>query len=82
MDEGTMLHWLGLAARDARERAGRLQVHVAASMGVNQITISRFERGERWPRNVDVILAAYADDLDIDARDIWADALARWLEQG
>lgn len=77
-----MVHWLGQSARDARERSGRMQVHVAASLGVNQVTISRFEQGRSWPRDPDLLLAAYADDLDIDPREIWEAALALWRAAG
>lgn len=78
MDEDRMLAHLAEAARAAREAKGRLQVHIAASVGVNQVTILRFEQGKTWPRNPDRIIAAYADDLDIDPREIWDDALTRW----
>lgn len=77
-----MLYWLGRAARDAREQKGRLQVHVAASLGVNQDTVSRFEHGRTWPRDPDLMIAAYAEDLDIDPRDIWDAALACWRTDG
>lgn len=74
----TMLHWLAAAARDAREAQGRKQVHVAASLGLNQETIGRFERARTWPRDPDAIIAAYADDLGIEPIDLWEDALRRW----
>lgn len=73
-----MLTYLGAAARDARIRGRRLQVHIAAELGVDQGTIRKFEQGKHWPRNPDAMVAAYARDLDIDPLDIWKDALKRW----
>jgi hypothetical protein len=80
LDTNSMAYWLSLACRQAREAAGRLQVHVAAShdRGVNQSTIARFEDAVAWPKNPDQIVAAYADDLDISPMDIWDLALSLW----
>lgn len=78
--EESMLFWLTHAAREARLQAGRLQVHVAASAGVNQSTIDRFEKHEAWPRDPDRFVNAYADDLDIRPDQIWAEALRLWQE--
>ena len=82
MSEQRMLYWLGLVAREAREARGRKQVHIAASLSVNQETIGRFERGEAWPRNPDLTVVAYADDLDVDPRDLWGEAVRRWRDEG
>jgi hypothetical protein len=65
------------AAEAARERRGRLQVHIAASLNRDQSTIYRFEEAKAWPRNPDLVIQAYADDRDISAADIWADAVRR-----
>jgi hypothetical protein len=80
LDTDSMAYWLSLACKQARETAGRLQVHVAAShnRGVNQSTIARFEDGVAWPRNPDQIVAAYADDLDVDPVQLWQEALDLW----
>lgn len=77
-----MLHWLAQAARKARETAGRKQVHVAASADKDQSSIYRFEQGEGWPRDTDLIVAAYADDLDCDPIEIWEQAISMWREAG
>lgn len=74
-----MLYWLAQAAKQAREAAGRKQVHVAASANKDQSSIYRFEAAQGWSRDTDLILAAYADDLDIDPRD---PNLERWREGG
>jgi transcriptional regulator with XRE-family HTH domain len=73
-----MLPWIGAAARAAREARDRKQVHIAATLGVDQGTIGRFEGGRAWPRDPDKVLGAYAEDLEIDALEIWETALADW----
>jgi len=79
---GTMLYWLKRAAKELRAEAGRKQVHVAASMDADQSTVWRFENDEGWPRNPDVFIAAYADDLGVTAFDIWSHALELWEADG
>ncbi len=77
----TMLFWLARAARTAREAAGRKQIHVAATgVGRDQSTVNRFEKGTAWPRSADLMVKQYADDLEIDEIDIWAEALRLWHE--
>jgi len=74
-----MLFWLAQAAKSARKTAGRRQIHVAASgVGKDQSTVNRFEKAGAWPRNPDQMVQQYADDLDIDPLDIWAEALRLW----
>jgi hypothetical protein len=79
-DENSMLYWLAQAAAQARTYAGRKQVHVAASLDKDQSTITRFEQGERWPRNADEVVGAYADDLDVDPIQLWEEALRLWKD--
>lgn len=74
----SMLYWLTRVCREKRELAGRLQVHVAASLSRNQSTIDRFEEGIAWPRNPDATVRAYADDLSVTAIELWQEALRRW----
>lgn len=75
-----MLFWLAQAAREARNAAGRRQVHVAASTikGVDQSTIARFEKHTAWPRDPDATIRAYADDLDVAPVELWSAALEMW----
>jgi transcriptional regulator with XRE-family HTH domain len=73
-----MLPWIGAAARAAREARARKQVHIAATLGVDQGTIGRFEGGRAWPRDPDKVVAAYAEDLDMDPLEIWEAAVAEW----
>lgn len=80
--EDTMIHWLALAAKQAREAAGRKQVHVAAAMDKNQSTVYRFEQGLSWPRDTELFVAAYAEDLDLDPLFLWESALELWRTRG
>lgn len=80
--QGTMSYWLARAAKAAREAADRKQVHVAASANKDQSSIYRFEQGKSWPQDTDLLVAAYADDLDIDPIDLWQAALDMWRESG
>lgn len=73
-----MLPYIAAACRDARERQGRLQVHIAAELGRGEAAVQRFEAGKHWPRDPDAMVAAYARDLDIQPIDIWQEALRRW----
>lgn len=75
-----MLPFLAAAARGAREDAGRLQVHIAASANVTESVITRFEARRAWPRDPDRIIGAYADDLDLHPVDIWQRAVHLWVE--
>ena len=80
--EGTMVHWLAVAAKELREAAGRKTVHVAASMSKDQSTVYRFEQGNTSPNEIDIFIAAYADDLDIKPSEIWERALQLWRDAG
>lgn len=85
-DTESMLYWLAEAARKARLTAGRKQVHVAASYkavakeAVDQSTIARFEKHIAWPRDADAMIAAYADDLNVTAVELWSAAVEMWRE--
>lgn len=77
-----MIYWLAQAAKELREAADRKHVHIAASMSKDQSTVYRFEAAAGWPRDTDVFIAAYADDLDITPLQIWERALKLWKEHG
>lgn len=78
-DQDSMVYWLSRACKAARLAAGRKQVHVAASADTDQSTIARFERSGTWPRDPDLIVSAYAEDLEIGAIDLWQEALRLWI---
>ena len=73
-----MLYWLAKACKEARMAAGRKLVHVGASANKDQSSVWRFEKGLVWPRDTDVFIAAYADDLDIAPMQLWQMALEMW----
>lgn len=80
LNTDSMGYWLAMACKQAREAGGRKQVHVAASHvhGVNQSTIARFEDASAWPMNPDMIVAAYAHDLDVRPDELWQEGLNLW----
>lgn len=78
-----MIYWLAQAAKQLRSDARRKQVEIAAAVGgIDQSTIYRFEQGQAWPRQADAVVAAYADELGLDGRDIWELGLTLWREHG
>lgn len=79
----TLLYWLGLAARKAREDAGVSMVEIAALLGMNTTKgVERFERAENWPLSLEWTLAAYGRALGIDGRDLIDAGMALWRERG
>lgn len=72
-----MLEPLAAVARGVRRDAGRTQLDVATRAGVSHAAISRFERAENWPQDVDRIVAAYATECDVDEIEIWRRAISR-----
>jgi transcriptional regulator with XRE-family HTH domain len=83
----TMLFWLARVARQLRTQAGCKQVEIAAALSrvgehTDQSTVYRFEQARAWPRSPETLIAAYAEELEVDAREIWALAIALWQEHG
>ena len=75
-----MLRYLGRAAEEARRRTDRLPADIAARLRVSDSTVRRFERGLSWPTNPDATVQAYAAELGVDAKVLWARALELWHE--
>lgn len=75
-----MIEWLARAAKQAREDADppRKIIHIAVAADLDPSTVWRFEQG-RWPRDPDKIIAAYANELGIEPREIWVRAIDLWL---
>jgi transcriptional regulator with XRE-family HTH domain len=73
-----MMYWLRQATRELREEKDRKQVHIAAGGNLDQSTVNRFESGQGKPRDLDAVVRAYAEDLDMQPVDIWAHALELW----
>jgi hypothetical protein len=76
--DGTMLTHLAWAARTARETAGATTHDIAALAHIDVSSVRRFERARAWPRDPDLLIAAYARQASTTARHIWAAALAHW----
>lgn len=66
---------LGLAARTIRQKHGLELLDIAQVAGVAESTLSRFERGHRWPERLNDIVAAYAEATGTTPREIWRQAL-------
>lgn len=78
-----LLFWLGEAALRLREEAGLGPSAVAAKLGKREGTVEAFEKGVNMPRNLEAMLAAYAEVVGLnDSRDIIRDALRLWYEYG
>lgn len=77
-----MRYWVAEAAKQARVAADRKMVHVAAQASMDQSSIYRFENHHVFPDRIDLTIAAYAADLDIEPWDIWEQALKMWRESG
>lgn len=76
-----MLYWAAEACRELRLKAQRHTVHIAAELDTNQSTVTRFETHQSQPRSVDGMCAAYARDLGMDVRQIWAYGLMLSVER-
>lgn len=73
-----MEFWLREVATEWRN--GEKLIHVASRANVSEGTISRFEAGKSWPRDLDQLLDAYASTRGCQAIDIWSEALYRWRQ--
>lgn len=65
---------VGARIAEARVRAGLSQAKLARLIGVNDITVSRWELGSRNPRHTSLIALAAA--LNVDVRDLAGEAAA------
>lgn len=81
-----MIYWLAQALQQLRRQADPnvKQVEIAALAGVDQSTIWRLEEeASGWPRQVELIVAAYAEECGVDdPRDVWALAIDLWRAHG
>ena len=69
-----MLEALGRTCCELRMARGVMQARIAARAGVTDSVISRFEKGERWPRRFERIVDAYAEECGVDGADLWIKA--------
>ena len=66
---------LAEVSRKARLEAARTQLDIATVAGVSHVAISRFERAEGWPDEIEAIIEAYASECGLEARELWLRAL-------
>src|SRR5690349_19695443 len=84
----TMNYWLGRRLRLAREAANlsrrQLAAYIPGRKGepVDVSTLSRFENGETWTPHPDVTVATYGLLCEVDARTLWREAAADFIELG
>jgi transcriptional regulator with XRE-family HTH domain len=72
-----MLEPLARILRGEREKAGVLQVEVAARAGVSRPVITRFERHQTVPEvGLDTLVSAYASECGVRWLELWEAALA------
>lgn len=77
------LVWLARAAIDARNRAGARPEEIAAPLRVGVDKIRRFEAAKSMPREIDQVLAVYAELAGLDdPRQIYQQALDLWYAHG
>src|SRR4051812_28552036 len=73
-----MLPWLAAELLRIRTDAGHSLTTMAEHVGWRAPTINRIERGERWPRYVDDLVAGYAEVAGIEPMELWRRTLERW----
>lgn len=74
-----LVYWIAKAAERLRKENDISLALVAGVAGVNQETVKRFEKVERFPAELDVLMVAYAHLAGLDdERDIYHDALEMW----
>lgn len=81
MARDTMRYWIVEAAKAARLEAERKPIHIAVQFDGDQSTVWRFENHKNFG-NIDLMVAAYAADLECDPIDIWELGIKKWRESG
>lgn len=77
------LPYLAIAAKEAREAAGRNVETVAGLVDRRGRTVERFEKMETVPDDPERLMAAYAQVAGLDdPREIYQRALDLWYEHG
>ena len=78
-----MNFWIAKVLKREREAAAISEKVVAALLNTNERTIERLETGERWGRDIDRAVLAYAYALGLDdSRHLWQLALDEWNATG
>lgn len=79
MPASRMLHFLGPVCRRLREDSGTKAVRVAARVNKSEAAVTRFEKGLTQPDDLDGMITAFSDELEIEPALIWRQALEDWL---
>lgn len=79
MPASRMLVFLGAECRTLRENAGIKAIHVAARLDSSEAKVTRFEKGQTQPDDLDGMVTAFADELGVQPTVIWQGALKTWL---
>lgn len=75
-----LLPHLATVVQACRMAAKVSVMDIASIARVDPSTVYRFERGRAWPRDPDVLLAAYGTIEDCHPSVLWQRALNRWLK--
>lgn len=79
--QSEMVRYLGVALRDLRKARKIKLIEIAYPLRKSEAAMSRFEGGRvRQPEAIDVVVDAYARELELEPFEIWAEALKRWRE--
>lgn len=74
-----MQDWIRQVLRERREQAGITLAQVEYATSRDRGNLSKFERGvSRELRDLDGVVAGYADLLGVEPIDLWQEALDRW----
>lgn len=77
---GVLVH-LGRTCLAARISAGIKQIDIASTAGVSEGAVSRFETGRNTPRDLDRLVAAYAEECEAAPYELWLAALDAWQRE-
>lgn len=66
---------IGPICREARQGAGLQMLEIAQAAGISETTVSRFERNQRWPRDVDALVDAYERECQLANGELWRRAV-------
>jgi transcriptional regulator with XRE-family HTH domain len=80
--EGGIVYWLAEVCRERREEQDLYPVQVAAAVRLHPSSITRFERHETAFAGLERLVAAYAIELGIPARELWLAAIEAWQAGG
>lgn len=76
------LVYLGRVCRDIRQDAGLSMELLGVAAGSSSQVIRRFEHGKTVPRDLEDVVCCYAEIAGRDAREVWKEAVDRWVKYG